>query len=147
MKEAVMADMHHLIQLEGDGASAYAALTTRDGITSWWTSRAEVPGAAVGDVLRMSFPDAPMTWDMRVDRSDPPTRVEWHCVGGPPGWDGTDVTWDIESTGDHALVRLDHTGFAEVDDMFRTVTVGWSQMLLCLKAYVETGVRAPFFDF
>jgi hypothetical protein len=34
-----------------------------------------------------------------------------------------------------------------VDDMFRIVTVGWAQILLSLKAYLETGVRKPFFDF
>jgi hypothetical protein len=44
------------------------------------------------------------------------------------------------------MVRLDHAGFASVDDMFRTVTVGWPQMLLSLKAYVETGAQAPFFN-
>ncbi len=143
-----MADMHHLMQLQGvDGSAAYAALTTQDGINGWWTSRAEVPGADVGDVLKMSFPDAPMTWDMRVDRSEPSSRVEWACIGGPPGWDGTRVVWDIEAADDQTVVRLDHTGFPAVDDMFRTVTVGWAQMLVSLKAYVETGVRKPFFDF
>jgi uncharacterized protein YndB with AHSA1/START domain len=143
-----MADMHHLVQLQGvDGAAVYAALTTGEGITGWWTSRAQVPGSDVGDVLKMSFPDAPMTWDMRVDRSDPAARVVWDCIGGPPGWETTRVAWAIESTEDTSVVRLDHTGFASVDDMFRTVTVGWAQMLLSLKAYLETGVRAPFFAF
>jgi hypothetical protein len=47
----------------------------------------------------------------------------------------------------HHLVRLDHTGFPAVGDMFRVVTVGWAQMLLSLKAYLETGVRKPFLDF
>ena len=42
-----MADMHHLVQVDGvDAAAAYAAVTTRDGITGWWTSRAEVSGAS-----------------------------------------------------------------------------------------------------
>ena len=50
-----MADMYHLIQAESvDDAAAYAAVTTREGITGWWTSRAEVPGAAVGDVLKIT---------------------------------------------------------------------------------------------
>jgi uncharacterized protein YndB with AHSA1/START domain len=140
--------MHHLIQLDGvDAPTAYAALTTRDGITGWWTSRAEVPGTGVGDVLRMSFPDAPMTWDMRVDRVDAPALLEWACIGGPPGWEHTRVTWSVAATDAGAVVRLDHSGFASVDDMFRIVTVGWSQVLLSLKAYAETGVRKPFFDF
>jgi hypothetical protein len=142
-----MADMHHIVQVQGvDGPAVQAALTTHDGITGWWTSRAEVPGSEVGDVLKMSFPDAPMTWDMRVDRADP-TRVEWHCLGGPPGWEKTNVVWDIEPAGSDVVIRFDHTEFASVDDMFRTVTVGWAQMLLSLKAYLETGVRSPFFTF
>jgi hypothetical protein len=140
--------MHHLVQVDGvDAAAAYAALTTHDGITGWWTSRADVPGAEVGDVLKMSFPDAPMTWDMRVAGADEPARVEWDCVGGPPGWEGTRIAWNIEKTDAGAVMRLDHTGFATVDDMFRIVTVGWAQMLLSLKSYLESGRRKPFFDF
>jgi hypothetical protein len=106
-----------------------------------------VSGAAVGDVLKMSFPDAPFTWDMRVDRVDAPTLVEWDCIGGPPGWDSTSVRWGVEAVEQAAVVRLDHTGFAAVDDTFRIVTVGWAQMLLSLKAYLESGIRKPFFDF
>jgi uncharacterized protein YndB with AHSA1/START domain len=139
-----MADMHHLVEVDGaDATAAYTALTTRDGITSWWTSRAEV----TGDRLSMSFPDAPMSWDMRVAAADRPTTVEWDCTGGPPGWAGTHLRWAVEPTDGGAVVRFDHTGFPAVDDMFRIVTVGWAQMLLSLKAHLETGVRKPFFDF
>ena len=143
-----MADMHHLIQVDGiDAATAYAALTTQDGITGWWTSRATVPGADVGDLLRMSFPDAPVTWDMRIEKAEAPALVGWDCVGGPPGWSSTRVVWALEPADGGVVVRLDHAGFPAVDDMFRIVTVGWAQMLLSLKAYLESGVRKPFFSF
>jgi uncharacterized protein YndB with AHSA1/START domain len=143
-----MADMHHLVEIDGTGAkAAYAALTTHDGITGWWTSRVAGSGGNVGDALSMSFPDAPMTWDMRVTTADEPVRVEWDCTGGPPGWPGTRVVWDLQATDNGVVVRLDHTGFAEVDDMFRIVTVGWAQMLLSLKDYLASGVRKPFFNF
>jgi uncharacterized protein YndB with AHSA1/START domain len=139
-----MADMHHLVQVDGaDAAAAYTALTTREGITGWWTSRAEV----ADDRLSMSFPDAPMTWDMRVTAAERPTAVGWDCTGGPPGWPGTHIRWGIEPTDSGAVVRFDHTGFPAVDDMFRVVTVGWAQILLALKAHLETGTRKPFFDF
>jgi uncharacterized protein YndB with AHSA1/START domain len=84
---------------------------------------------------------------MRIDKADAPARVEWDCTGGPPGWESTRVAWSVEPTAKGAVVRLDHTGFPAVDDIFRIVTVGWSQMLLSLKAYLESGVRKPFFDF
>src|SRR5262245_52556586 len=134
-----MADMHHLIQIDKvEPSAAFAALTTQDGITGWWTSRAEVSGRAPGDVLKMSFPDAPVTWDMRIAEVNEPAGVLWRCTGGPPGWESTSVSWAIEKAGDAAVVRLDHTGFPAVDDMFRIVTVGWSQMLLSLKEYLES---------
>jgi uncharacterized protein YndB with AHSA1/START domain len=143
-----MAEMHHLMQIDGvDAAAAYTALTTQDGITGWWTSRAAVSGSEVGDRLSMSFPDAPVTWDMTVATADRPARVEWDCTGGPPGWLGTRVTWAIEPTDTGVVVRLDHTRFAEVDDMFRIVTVGWAQMLRSLRDHLASGVRKPFFNF
>jgi uncharacterized protein YndB with AHSA1/START domain len=143
-----MVDMHHLIKIDGvDAADAFAALTRQDGITSWWTSRATVPGAKVGDVLKMSFPDAPMTWDMRIEKTQAPALVVWDCIGGPPGWETTRVGWSLEAADDGTVVRLDHAGFPAVDDMFRIVTVGWAQMLLSVKGYLETGTRKPFFNF
>jgi hypothetical protein len=66
-----------------------------------------------------------------------------HCVGGPPPWIGTDVRFTLEPAPDGGtLVVFDHTGFAEVDEMFRRVTLGWSQMLLQLKRYTESGKPA-----
>lgn len=106
-----MADMHHLVTVEkADATAAYAALTTQDGITGWWTSRADVPGPKVGDVLKMSFPDAPMTWDMRIDQADEPVRLEWECVGGPPGWETTRVRWSLEQAGADVVVRAQSRG-------------------------------------
>jgi hypothetical protein len=143
-----MADMHHLIQVDGvDAAATYVALTTQDGITGWWTSRATVSGDRVGDRLSMSFPEAPVTWDMRITTADEPERVEWDCTGGPPGWTETRVAWAVEQTDTGVVVRFDHAGFPAVDDMFRIVTVGWSQMLLSLRDHLTSGVRKPFFDF
>jgi uncharacterized protein YndB with AHSA1/START domain len=143
-----LADMHHLVQIDRvDAAATYEALTTTDGITGWWTSRATGSGAAIGDRLSMSFPDAPITWDMTVAAADRPARVEWNCTGGPPGWAGIRVVWAVEPIDTGVVVRLDHNGFDTVDDMFRIVTVGWAQMLFSLRDYLSSGVRKPFFDF
>jgi uncharacterized protein YndB with AHSA1/START domain len=143
-----MADMHHLVEVDGvDAAAAYAALTTQEGITGWWTSRATGSGDQVGDRLSMSFPDAPVTWDMRITAAEAPARVEWKCTGGPPGWTETRVAWAVEPTETGVVVRFDHAGFPAVNDMFRIVTVGWSQMLLSLREYLTSGVRKPFFNF
>jgi hypothetical protein len=51
--------------------------------------------------------------------------------------------WAVEPI-DAGVVRLDHLGFATVDDMFRIVTLV-APMLLSLRDYLASGVRKPFF--
>jgi uncharacterized protein YndB with AHSA1/START domain len=75
-------------------AAVFAALTTEQGFAGWWSTRADVP-LAVGQVVKVSFPDAPMTWDLRIVDSAEPDRLGWHCVGGPPQWINTDIAFGL----------------------------------------------------
>ncbi|HEX6676244.1 MAG TPA: SRPBCC domain-containing protein [Actinomycetes bacterium] len=71
-----------------------------------------------------------------------------HRVGGPPDWVGTDVRFTLEAgPGGGTRVVFDHAGFAQVNEMFRIVTLGWAQMLQRLERYAASGEPAPFFDF
>jgi uncharacterized protein YndB with AHSA1/START domain len=142
-----MADIAIQIDTTADPAAAYAALTTTDGVAGWWTTRNQTSGA-VGEVDRMWFPDAPMAWELRVDEAVPSKVLARHCVGDPPQWVGTDVRFALEPAPQGGTrVLFDHTGFAQVDEMFRVVTLGWAQMLLRLKQYLDSGQPAPFFGF
>src|SRR5215211_4156292 len=78
------------VDTTAERGTVWEALTTHQGITGWWTTRAEVPSGP-GAVLRLSFPDAPLTWDLRVEQADEPERLVWRCTGGPPQWIGHDV--------------------------------------------------------
>jgi uncharacterized protein YndB with AHSA1/START domain len=128
--------------------ATWDALTTHEGITSWWSTRAEVP-TGPGAVLRLSFPDAPITWDLRVDEAGEPQRLRWHCVGGPPQWVDTDIAFALSPTaaGDGTTVYFDHVGWREADQMFRIVTFGWGQVLARLKGFLDSGKPVPYFDF
>jgi uncharacterized protein YndB with AHSA1/START domain len=143
-----MSEILMQVDVAADRGTVWEALTTRQGIASWWTTRAEVP-AGPGAVLRLSFPDAPITWDLRVDRADEPERLVWRCVGGPPQWIDTEVAFKLEpaAEGRGTTVRFDHTGWRDTDQMFRVVTYGWGQMLGRLKGFADTGRPMPYFDF
>ncbi len=56
------------------------------------------------------------------------------------------MRWTLTGVEDGGtLLVFDHTGFAEAGPMYRTVTLGWAQMLLHLKEYLESGRPTPFF--
>ena len=142
-----MADIAIQIDTTADPAATYTALTTTDGVAGWWTTRNQTSGT-VGEVDQMWFPDAPMAWELRVDEAVPGKVLARHCVGGPPQWIGTDVRFALEPAPQGGTkILLDHTGFAGVDEMFRIVTLGWAQMLLRLRQYLDNGRPAPFFSF
>lgn len=140
-----MADIAMQIDVAASPADVYTAVTSTDGVAGWWTTRNETH-SVVGEVNQYWFPDAPMSWDMRVDEAEPGASLSWHCVGGPPEWVGTDVRWTLQDADGGTLVLFDHTGFAETGTMVRVVTMGWAQMLLRLQQYLATGEPAPFFD-
>ena len=143
-----MSEILMQVDVSADREAVWEALTTEQGITGWWTTRAEVP-SGVGRVLRLHFPDAPMTWDLRVDRARAPEELVWHCVGGPPQWVGTEILFGLAPAeqGPGTTIRFDHVGWRETDQMFRVVTFGWGQMLARLKGFADTGKPAPYFDF
>src|SRR5918993_2192791 len=117
-----MPDIALQIDIAAPADAVYRALTTTDGVAGWWTDRSETRGL-VGAIDRFYFPDAPKSWDMRVEHARPGELVRWRCVGGPPEWVGTEVRWTLQPGADETtLVILDHTGFAEIDTMFRIVT-------------------------
>jgi hypothetical protein len=89
-----------------------------------------------------------MAWELRVDEAVPGKVLARHCIGGPPQWIGTYVRFALEPAPQGGTrILLDHTGFAQVDEMFRIVTLGWAQMLLHLKRYLDSGQPAPFFSY
>ena len=142
-----MPDILMQFDVAAEPATVFGALTTKQGLAGWWSTRAEVP-SGVGQVVKVSFPDAPMTWDLQIVDSAEPDRLAWHCVGGPPQWINTDVAFGLGHKPDGGtLVMFDHRGFAEADAMFRIVSYHWAHILGRLASYAETGTPAPYASF
>jgi len=126
------------------------ALTTEDGIRSWWSSRASVGDAdrgSGGGELRVTLPDVPQPFEFSTRQSD--GAIEWVTGGFPPWWAGTTIRWDVDRNPDGPGVRLlfSHRDYDPSNPVIPIVTPAWAQIILRLKDYAETGVCRPFFDF
>ncbi len=64
------------------------------------------------------------------------------------GWEGakgldTHVRMEFEAAGEDTIVRISETGWRETQENLESSylnCMGWTQMLCCLKAYVEYGI-------
>jgi uncharacterized protein YndB with AHSA1/START domain len=137
-----MVDILHRVGVEGAGVEkVYDALTTVDGLASWWT--ADTQGSpAVGSVLEFRFPPIG-GFDMEVVESVPPKRVSWRVVDGPAEWIGTTIDWDLRQDGAWTIVLFSHRGWAEPVEFMHHCSTKWATFLMSLRSFVETGTGAP----
>ena len=118
----------------------YRALTTVDGLRSFWTSDADAD-AREGGSLRFGFEEAPVDLSMTVGTLAEGMSVGWTSIGPWPGWVGTEIAWTISDGAKGGDIVFAHTGWADEtsDADLGVVALTWARVLLALKAYVESG--------
>lgn len=136
-----MVDILHRVGIESTAPDeVYAALTTIDGLSGWWTEDTEGDTAA-GGILRFRFDVG--GFDMKVLELVPDKRVLWEVTDGPEEWIGTTVSWDLEQEGEYTVVLFAHEGWREPVEFMHHCSTKWAIFLMSLKSLVETGKGAP----
>jgi uncharacterized protein YndB with AHSA1/START domain len=118
------------------------ALTTTEGISSFWTDKADVP-TEVGDTIMLSFPEGPAPFDLLLAESGE-DMITWRTATFPPQWVGTGIRWEIAAGDNASTVTFRHGPFADETEQGKVAYV-WGQVMVQLKRYVETGEAAPVF--
>jgi uncharacterized protein YndB with AHSA1/START domain len=137
-----MADILHRVGIKASSLEkAYTALTTREGLSAWWTRNTQGECGKVGGVIQFRFEAG--GFDMKVVELDPARRVLWQVVDGPKEWIGTQVSWDFKREGDYTIVLFKHLGWKEPVEFMHHCSTKWGVFLLSLKSLLETGKGAP----
>jgi uncharacterized protein YndB with AHSA1/START domain len=133
------------VEIAHPPAKVWAALTTAEGLASWFGQGATIdlrPGGA-----------AQMTWDnghradMRIERVEEPTvfGFTWHIFGLPDDDPRrTYVEFTLEPVGSVTRLTVVETGFAQLpDDLYHKAyegnTQGWASELGELVDYLDAG--------
>ncbi|MDM7832353.1 SRPBCC family protein [Cellulomonas edaphi] len=136
-----MVDILHRVGMKGATPDeVYAALTTIEGLSGWWT-RDTTGDPGVGGLIEFRF--GPGGFDMVVLESVPGKLVRWEVVDGPAEWIGTTVRFDLTQADDFAIVMFAHEGWAEPVDFMYHCSTKWATYLVSLKELVETGTGSP----
>jgi len=140
-----MVDIRHRVGITTDPHRVYDALATSKGLAQWWTTDVE-GDAAPGETLRFFFggPDASASFE--VVEQDPAGRVQWRCVGGPEDWVGTDVVFDIRTSGEETVLQFAHANWREPTEFMGHCSTKWAYFLLGLKSGLEGGTFTAYPD-
>ncbi|MGH2757189.1 MAG: SRPBCC family protein [Actinomycetota bacterium] len=142
-----MAEILLRVPVEAEADDVYSALATEEGVRGWWSAKTEGP-AGVGSTLKVSFPDAPITFDFEVTEANEAKRIAWHCLAGPPEWIGTDISFEVQASPEGGnSVLFTHGGWKTTAESFPFIAYSWAQILPRLKKLAEKGERDPFFSF
>ena len=138
-------DILHKVGIKSSSLDAvYHALTTREGLSGWWTTDTRGDGE-LGSVLHFTFKlkEGTGNIDMKVLELHPLERVVWEVVAGPEEWIGTKVSWDLRQEGEWIIVLFKHQGWKEAVEFMHHCSTKWAVFLLSLKALLDTGKGSP----
>jgi uncharacterized protein YndB with AHSA1/START domain len=130
-----MAIIYHQVSIGVHRDRLYEALTTREGLSKWWTAEC-VAKPEVGFVNE--FHDGPQfNHRMKVIHLQSGHSVEWKCVDQHDDWTGTQVSFRLTDRGDQTCLDFKHTGFAVENESYAASNYRWAVYLTNLKRYCE----------
>ncbi len=133
----------HTVHIHAGPDAVYRALTTADGVRSWWTTRADLDEGVDG-VIRFTF-HGDFHPHMLQTELEPERVVRWKCVGGHAKWqDNTFLFLLRERDGETSLRFVQEYAQELDDDVYGTYNFNWGYYLHSLKLLCETGTGTPF---
>jgi uncharacterized protein YndB with AHSA1/START domain len=135
-----MPDILHRVGIDATADEVYEALSTLDGLSHWWIV-GTTGDPSVGGTIHF-HPDGG-GFDMEVAESEPREIVRWKCVGGPPEWIGTEVTFQLVVKEGQVFVLFKHANWKEAVEFMHHCSTKWGTFLMSLKDWVERREAHP----
>lgn len=137
-----MPDILHQLVIEAPPSAVYRALTEPGELASWWTADVEAE-PELGSVAVFGFDDRTTVFKMKIEDLEADGFVRWHCVGGHPEWEHTELTFDLSVDDGRTTLYFAHRGWESTDGILATCSFEWARYLTSLKSYLETGSGTP----
>lgn len=150
-------DFQTTVRLPAPASKVYAALTTEEGITGWWTKFCKL-GRGEGEESEFQFPKAGATYRFVIKRLAPGELVEWECTeGNHPAdtgfrnlhdWNGTRVRFELKPIDEAATeLKFTHAGLRpRLECNLNCRNAWWRYLHQSLKTYMSRGTGLPYSD-
>ena len=141
-----MADIIHRIGIKSSAAKVYNAVSTIQGLASWWTEEVEGDenvGGKIQFTFRSETGDIKGQMVFEVQELNRDKNVRWKGVDGPAEWIGTEITFDLSEQDGQIIVIFGHRNWREAVEFTAHCSMKWAVFLLSLRQYIETGKGNP----
>ena len=139
-----MPDIYHTLSIAGSKERIFEAVSTAEGLNSWWTRTAQ--GAPrPGAIYHFGF-GPEHQWRAEVVRCEPGAALEWEMIQSAPDWVGTRVGFHLQKAENGTQVDFSHTGWREASNHYRVCSFWWGMYLRLLRRYVEQGEITPYHE-
>src|SRR5688572_26477247 len=141
-----MPDIIHRIGIKAPLIKVYNAIATINGLRNWWTEEVqgeEEKGGTIHFTFRSLEGDLLGEMKMLVSEASDQQHVSWVCTEGPGEWIGTNITFDLSTHDDQAILLFAHRNWQEPVEFMSHCSMKWAVFLLSLRDYVETGKGKP----
>ena len=137
-----MADIYHDLLIKAPVDHVYKAVSTPQGLDSWWTKRSE--GRPVeGAEFELGF-GPEYDWRAKVTKSRSPSEFELRVIKASPDWLGTRVGFHLAGRAEATQVRFYHTGWPAPNEHWRISCYCWAMYLRILRRHLENGEVVPY---
>lgn len=139
-------DLIHRICIAAPVEKIYRAITTEDGIRSWWTKDVKMDTHPGGKAV-FGFENHSVFFQMRIEQLTQPSLVRWKCDDSNSlDWIGTTQEFGLEPQADgEVLLKFCHAGWKSGGDHCYYCNTTWGHLMVNLKNYAEHGVQNPYF--
>jgi uncharacterized protein YndB with AHSA1/START domain len=137
-----MVDLVHQIPIDAPASRVFAAVATAEGNRGWWTADSAFD-ARPGGKAEFGFEKRAVVFHMTIEKLTPGRELVMACTGGQPEWQGTRLSWNVESDGKQTVLRFTHGGWQEMSGYCASCNSTWGRLMYRLKDYVESGKASP----
>lgn len=136
-----MTDITHDIAINAKPDTLYQALTSAQGLKSWFTLQVSGSGK-VGTIWELSFTDQP-SFKWEIIAADP-QYIAWKCIQGPGNAAGTQVEFKLTpKTDNQTILTISHRGWEANDPKLAKCIEIWRTLMNHLQQYCEMGKPEP----
>jgi len=132
----------HSLRIHAAPDQVHRALTTREGLTGWWSTEVSLEHRP-GGLIRFRFA-GDFNPVMRQDDVGA-GRIAWTCVDGHANWANNTFGFALEPRGAETQLHFVQEYAQELsNEVYGTYNFNWGYYLNSLKRYCETGEGTPF---